>query len=244
MLVTLDDWFSSMVVSMLVKSTCKRSRGVVAMIGCRGALDKLPLCCKQCTQVLMDYCIWLVIPSHQKHSCNRDRVQSWPWYPISLWHPFRVVTQCTFGTTKSRRSSFSPLGIECRYRAFWWIMKFCQFHKISWPSSLEACCPKSVFSSVFFGLPTSQKCTQHWIFPLGFYPISHMHLDQHAPCSNTDLLLQVMDTLNYGGVINFCPMCSLLDYSIKDGSHHVWVTVGSNLAQHICHSVIISFLAL
>ena len=57
MLVTLGDLFSSNVVSMLVKSTCKRSRGVVAMIGCRGALDKLPSCCKQCMQVLMDCCI-------------------------------------------------------------------------------------------------------------------------------------------------------------------------------------------
>ena len=35
-----------------------------------------------------------IIPSHQKHSCNRDRVLSWPWCPASLWHPFRVVTQC------------------------------------------------------------------------------------------------------------------------------------------------------
>ena len=120
------------------------------MIGCRGALDKLPSCCKQCTHVLMDCHIWQVISGHQKCSCNRDRVWSWPWCPASLWNPFRMVTQCTSGTTKSSRSSFSPLGIEHRYRAFWWIMKFCQFHKISWPSSLEACSLKSVFKSVFF----------------------------------------------------------------------------------------------
>ena len=49
MLATLGDWFSSKVVSMLVKSTCKRSREAVATIGCTGALDKLPSCCKQCT---------------------------------------------------------------------------------------------------------------------------------------------------------------------------------------------------
>ena len=53
-LVTLGDLFSSKVISMLVKSTCKKSRGVVAMIGFKGALDKLPSCCKQCAQVLMD----------------------------------------------------------------------------------------------------------------------------------------------------------------------------------------------
>ena len=46
MLATLGDLFSSKVVSMLVKSTCMRSSRVVAMIGCRGALDKLPSCCK------------------------------------------------------------------------------------------------------------------------------------------------------------------------------------------------------
>ena len=150
MLATPGDWFSSKVVSMLVKSTCKRSRGAVAMIGCRGALDKAPSCCKQCVQVLMDCHTWLVIPGYQKCSYNRDRVQSWPWCPVSLWHLFRVVTQCAFGTMKSSRSSFSPLGVEHRYRAFWWIMKFWQFHKISGPSSLEACSPKSVFRSVFF----------------------------------------------------------------------------------------------
>ena len=35
-LATLDGWFSSMVISMLVKSTCRRSNGAVATIGCRG----------------------------------------------------------------------------------------------------------------------------------------------------------------------------------------------------------------
>ena len=95
----------------------------------------------------MDCHIWLASPGHQKHSHNRDRVQSQPWWPASLWHPFRVVTQCAFGTRKSRRSSFLPLGMECRYRAFWWIMKFCWFHKISWPSSLEAHYSISVFKS-------------------------------------------------------------------------------------------------
>ena len=41
-LVTLGDWFSSNVVSILVKSTCKRSRGVVATIGHKGALGCHP----------------------------------------------------------------------------------------------------------------------------------------------------------------------------------------------------------
>ena len=128
-------------------------------------------------QVLMDCCIWLVIPGNQKHSYNKDRVWSWPLCPASLWHPIRVVTWCAFGTMKSSRSSFSPLGIEHRYRAFWWIMKFCRFCKISWPSSLEACSPKSIFRSVFFWASNQSKtvlstgssllaCTQSHAFGL------------------------------------------------------------------------------
>ena len=149
-LATLGYWFGSKVVSMLVKSTCRRSRGAVAMMGGKGALDKPPSCCRQCVQVLMDCHIWLVIPGHQKQSCNKDKVWSWPWCPASRWHPFRAATLCALGTMKSSKSSFSPLGIECRYRAFWWILKFWQFLQTSWPSLLEACSPKSVFRSVFF----------------------------------------------------------------------------------------------
>ena len=149
MIVTLGDWFGSNVVSMLVKSTCRRSRGTVATMGCKGALNKLPSCYRQCVQVLMDCCIWLVIPGHQKCSCNKDKIWSWPWCPTSWWHPFRVATCCTSGTMKSSKSSFLPLGIEHRYKAFWWIVKFWQFLQTSQPSLLEACSPKSVFRSVF-----------------------------------------------------------------------------------------------
>ena len=74
MLVTLGSLFSSKVSSMLVKSTCKRSIGAVDTIRCRGALGRLLSCCKQCVQDFMDYCTLLVIPSHQEHSCNSDRV--------------------------------------------------------------------------------------------------------------------------------------------------------------------------
>ena len=114
-LVTLGSLFSPRVISMLVKSTCKRSIRVVATIRCRGALDKLPSCCKQCAQDLMDCCIWLVVPSHQKCSHSKDKVESWHWWLAFLWHPFKVVTQWTLGTTKSRRSLVSPLGIECKF---------------------------------------------------------------------------------------------------------------------------------
>ena len=64
-LVTLGDWFDSNVVSMLVKSTCRRSRGAVATVGHKGALGKPPLLWRQHVQALMDCLIWLTIPGHQ-----------------------------------------------------------------------------------------------------------------------------------------------------------------------------------
>ena len=90
-LVTLGDSFGCKVVSMLVKS-CRRSRGAVAMMGCKGALDRLPSCCGQHVQVLMACHIWLVIPGHQKCSCSKDRVGHSPGVlhlddNNSEWHP-------------------------------------------------------------------------------------------------------------------------------------------------------------
>ena len=135
---------------MLMKSTCKRSIGAVATIGCRGTLDKLPSCCKHHMQDLIHCHIWVVIPGHQKCSHNRVGVWSCPWLPTSPWHPFKMVTWWALGTMKSRRSSVSPLGIEGRCKAPWWIIKFCQFHQISLPSSLEACSARNTFKSAFF----------------------------------------------------------------------------------------------
>ena len=142
--------FGSMVILMLVKSTCKRSIGVVDTIGCKATLGKLPLSCKQCMQDLMDCYTWLVIPGNQTCSCNKHRVWSCPWWPTSQWHPFKAATQCALGTMKSRRSSVLPLGIKHRYKAPWWIAKFCQFHRISLPSSQEACSARNIFKYVCF----------------------------------------------------------------------------------------------
>ena len=81
---------------------------------------------------------------------QQDKVWSQTWWPASLWHPFKVVTQWALGTMKSRRSLVAPLGIEWKYKAPWWIVKFCQFFKIRWPSLLEVCSARSAFKSVFF----------------------------------------------------------------------------------------------
>ena len=40
------------------------------------------------------------------------------------------------------------LGIECRYRAPWWIVKFCHLCRIRLPSSMEVCSARSTFKSV------------------------------------------------------------------------------------------------
>ena len=82
-LATLGDWFSSNVVSILVKSTCRRSRGAVATIGHKGALGVPPSNWRQCLQALITCLICLAIPGHQKHSCNKDSVWSQPWCPTS-----------------------------------------------------------------------------------------------------------------------------------------------------------------
>ena len=97
----------------------------------------------------MDCCIWLAMPGHKKCSYNKDEVRLQPWRSASLWHPFKVATWWALGTMKSR-SLVSPLGIEHKHKAPWWIVKFCQFHKISQLSLLEACSARSNLKSVFF----------------------------------------------------------------------------------------------
>ena len=128
---TLGSLFSSMVISILVKSMCWRSIRVVDTVGCKGTYDKLPPCCKQCIQDFRDFCIWSVIPGHQKHSHNKDSMWSCPQCPASWWYPFGVAMPCALATVKSRMSSALPLGLKHRYKPPWWIVKFCWFCKTS-----------------------------------------------------------------------------------------------------------------
>ena len=76
---------------------------------------------------------------------DRDPADLHPYGSHLRWQQWWAL-----GTMKSRRSSVLPLGIDCRYKAPWWIIKSCQFCRISWPSSLEACSARSTFKSVFF----------------------------------------------------------------------------------------------
>ena len=109
-LATQGDWSNSIVVSILVKSTCRRSRGAVATMGHKGVLGVPPSYWRQCLQALITCLICLTIPGHQKCSCSRERVWSWPWCPASQGHPFRAAVWCDLGTMNNNRSSFSPLG--------------------------------------------------------------------------------------------------------------------------------------
>ena len=153
-LVTTGDLFGSIMGSMLVKSTCRRSKEAIATMGHKGAFGKPPSYWRQCVQTLIVCLICLAIPGHQKCSCSKGRVWSQPWCPTSWWHPSRAAVWCAFGTMKSSRSSFSPLDVEHKERAFWRVVKFWQFLHTTWPSLLEACSPMSVLRSVFFWAPS------------------------------------------------------------------------------------------
>ena len=107
---TQGDLSSSIVVSILVKSTCRRSRAVVATIGHKGALGVLPSYWRQCLQASITCLICLAIPGHQKCSCNRERAWSWPWCPASQWHPFRAAVQCALGTMNNKQILILPFG--------------------------------------------------------------------------------------------------------------------------------------
>ena len=50
---------------------------------------------------------------------------------------------------RARHLQFSPLGIDYRYKATWWIVKFCWFCRISLPSSLEVWSARRVFKLVW-----------------------------------------------------------------------------------------------
>ena len=90
---------NSILVSMLVKSTCNNSKDVVTMMGCIGASVWLPSCWMHYSQLLITFCICVAMPGHQNWSCSKHSIQCWPWCPASDWHPFMAATQWAVGTT-------------------------------------------------------------------------------------------------------------------------------------------------
>ena len=111
MLTMFGGWSNSIVISMLVISTCSNSKGAVAMMGCIGTLAQVPSCWMHCSQLLMGFCICVAIPGHQNWSCSRYRVCYWPWCPASQWHPIMAATQWAMGTKNSKTSSNLPASV-------------------------------------------------------------------------------------------------------------------------------------
>ena len=187
---------------------------------------------------------WLVIPSHQKHSCNRERVWSRPWYPASLWHPSGQQLDVPLGLQKAEDFHSHP----------WAWSRGIGLSDEVWNSadSARSVCPThwrhalltASLNPLSFALPTSLKSTLNT-------GSSFWALAQSVTCICTSTWLVATCTscskpwspsIN-GGVVNLHLMCSSQGYSIQDQSHHVLVEVGSNPAQYL-QSVIASFLVL
>ena len=81
-LVTLGNWFGSNMVSMLVKSTCRRTRGIVATMQHKGALGKLPSCWRQHVQALRDCFTWLAYLVTKSVLVVRTRYG----HGLGVWH--------------------------------------------------------------------------------------------------------------------------------------------------------------
>ena len=112
-------WSNSIVISMLVKSMCNNSKGVVKIMGCMGALTWVPPCLMHCLQLFITFCICAAMSSHQNWSHSRYSICYWPWCPASLWHPFMAATWWALGTTNCVASSSPPAGVWWWYRAPW-----------------------------------------------------------------------------------------------------------------------------
>ena len=101
-------WPSSIVISMLVKSTWSSSKGEVTRIVYSGALAWVPLCWIHLSEPLIALCICIAMSGHQNWSNSRDSVHCWNWWPASPWHPFMATILWAMGTMNCIASS-SPL---------------------------------------------------------------------------------------------------------------------------------------
>ena len=112
-------WCNHIVVSILVKLTCSKSKGVVTMTGCIRALAQVLSCWMHHAQLLLAFCICVAIPGHQNWSCSKYSIHCWPWCLASQWHPFMVATWWAIGTMKHKTSSNLQVGMWQWGRAPW-----------------------------------------------------------------------------------------------------------------------------
>ena len=215
---------------MLVKSTCKRSNGVVSSIRCRGCFGHITLMLEaMCTGLnRLLHLIGHAWPPEMLPQWRQGTVTS--LMTASRWHLFKVVTWWALGTTRSRKILGLTFGCWAQIQAPWWTLKFCWLHRISLPSLLEVCSTRSAFKSVFFCTFSQFNTAQHQVLFLGFSLISNMNLYKCMACSDTYLLFQAVVTLNYGGVMNFGLICWSQGDSIEDSFHCVQVYVSSSSA--------------
>ena len=104
MLTTFGGWSNSIVISMLVKSMCSNSKGMVAMMGCISILAaSAPSCWMHHSQLLIAFCICMAMLGHQNWSCSKYRVHCWPWCPASQWHPFIATTSMRCGVPQTAK---------------------------------------------------------------------------------------------------------------------------------------------
>ena len=143
-------------------------------------------------QDLMDCCIWLAMPGHQKHSCNKDRVWSHPWWPASLWHPFKVVTWWALGTMKSRKILSLTFGhwvqVQGSLDELWNSANSVRSAGLlHWRHVLPEV-PSNLSSSVPSASPT--LCSTLGPLSGHFSPISNVHLYKGMAHSDVYLLLK------------------------------------------------------
>ena len=108
---TFGGWSISIIVSMLGKSACNNSKGMVTMISHIGALTQMPSCWIHHLQLLITLCIWVAILGHQNWSFSKHSVCCWPWCPASWWHPFMAATLWALGTTLQNFLQFTSGGV-------------------------------------------------------------------------------------------------------------------------------------
>ena len=102
---------NSTIVSMLIKSMCSNSKDAVKKMGCTGTLAWVPSCWMHCLELLIAFCICVVIPGHQNWSCSKYHICCCPWCPASQWHPFMAAAWWAVGTTNCKTSSKSPVDV-------------------------------------------------------------------------------------------------------------------------------------
>ena len=144
----LGGWLSSMVVSMLVKSTWTSSRCAYAWMGNSRAFTTAPSNILQHWHPLTNPQQSSSIFGHQKCSCASANVLCWPWCPASQCMPLRAAHWCAKGTTKANNPLVLPLGVMFTYSIPFFMVKLFLTWNSTLPSSESECLPMHVLSKV------------------------------------------------------------------------------------------------